>query len=222
MGWLAGKLQRKVVQIPWVLEGKAVFLSSLKLKEKSHGFCHTCWQVPLETSRWTVKTLSLLVRVPIAICHLKSCSSLPAFGMTKRSCGEKSSAKTPVLAATPLTKSFKWLSWPWRGGNRALASGRRPSGHKTLGRQSVWASGKVPGLHFKSLPNSCVCIFPLSGSTEFKKLDLGSMYGKFTPMGNFYINSILWVFMGKLSPKIPRLNTINIIGTLLGVHPIVP
>ena len=31
-----------------------------------------------------------------------------------------------------------------------------------------------------------------------------------------------WVFMGKLSPRIPRLNTINTMGTLLGVHPIVP
>ncbi len=29
----------------------------------------------------------------------------------------------------------------------------------------------------------------------------------------------LWVFMGKLSPRIPRLNTINTMGTLLGVHP---
>ena len=31
---------------------------------------------------------------------------------------------------------------------------------------------------------------------------------------------ITWVFMGKLSPRIPRLNTINTMGpTLLGVHP---
>ena len=31
-----------------------------------------------------------------------------------------------------------------------------------------------------------------------------------------------WVYMGKLSPRIPRLNTINTMGTLLGVHLIVP
>ena len=31
-----------------------------------------------------------------------------------------------------------------------------------------------------------------------------------------------WVFMGKLSSRIPRSNTINFMGTLLGVHPIVP
>ena len=31
---------------------------------------------------------------------------------------------------------------------------------------------------------------------------------------------ITWVFMGKLSPRIPRLNTINAMGTLLGVHPL--
>ena len=30
-----------------------------------------------------------------------------------------------------------------------------------------------------------------------------------TPMGNPYIRPIWWVFMGKLSPRIPRLNTIN-------------
>ncbi len=32
-----------------------------------------------------------------------------------------------------------------------------------------------------------------------------------------------WVFMGNLSPRFPRLNTINTMGPkLLGVHPIVP
>ena len=42
-------------------------------------------------------------------------------------------------------------------------------------------------------------------------------------MGNPYIGTITtWVSMGKLSPRIPRLNTINTMGTLLRVHPIVP
>ena len=42
-----------------------------------------------------------------------------------------------------------------------------------------------------------------------------------TPMGNPYISPIYWVFMG-YSPQESLENTINTMGTLLGVHPIVP
>ena len=42
-----------------------------------------------------------------------------------------------------------------------------------------------------------------------------------TPMGNPYISPIQWVYMGH-SPQESLENTINTIGTLLGVHLIVP
>ena len=42
-----------------------------------------------------------------------------------------------------------------------------------------------------------------------------------TPMGNHYISPIEWVFIG-YNPQEYLENTINTMGTLLGVHPIVP
>ena len=42
-----------------------------------------------------------------------------------------------------------------------------------------------------------------------------------TPIGNPYISPILWAFIGH-NPQESLENTINIMGTLLGVHPIVP
>ena len=42
-----------------------------------------------------------------------------------------------------------------------------------------------------------------------------------TPMGNPYISPIYWVFM-VYNPQESLENTINTVGTLLGVHPIVP
>ena len=44
---------------------------------------------------------------------------------------------------------------------------------------------------------------------------------KRTPMGNPYISPILWVSMG-YNPQESLENTTNTMGTLLGVHPIVP
>ena len=41
------------------------------------------------------------------------------------------------------------------------------------------------------------------------------------PMRNPYISPIYWVFMGH-NPQESLENTINTMGTLLGVHPIVP
>ncbi len=43
-----------------------------------------------------------------------------------------------------------------------------------------------------------------------------------TPMGIPYVSPLWWVFVGKLSPRIPRPNTIDTMGTLLGLHQIVP
>ena len=42
-----------------------------------------------------------------------------------------------------------------------------------------------------------------------------------SPMGNPYLSPIYWVFMG-CNPQESLENTINTMGTLLGVHPIVP
>ena len=42
-----------------------------------------------------------------------------------------------------------------------------------------------------------------------------------TPMGNPYVSPMYWVFIG-YSPQESLGNTINITGTLLGVHPIAP
>ena len=44
-----------------------------------------------------------------------------------------------------------------------------------------------------------------------------------TPMGNPCISPIQWVFIGcSYSPQESLENTINTVGTLLAVHPIVP
>ena len=62
----------------------------------------------------------------------------------------------------------------------------------------------------------------LSPFTKTSQSGDGWMYPyQRTPMGNPYISPIYWVFMG-YSPQESLENTINTIGTLLGVHPTIP
>ena len=47
-------------------------------------------------------------------------------------------------------------------------------------------------------------------------------HGKYLNGPKYPYIKFKWIFMFFSSPRIPRLNTINTMGTLLGVHPSVP